>query len=1007
MLNESMSVASRTRSRKGKALCGDSSKQRKKTLAVEEVRLAAINMATPQSSINVKVSLASQKGTAQVQNLREEFAGELRRKDGNDPEPDVICLGSSDDDGDDDEDEDSEDDEASTSTSGEDNSDSSDLDYREEEGEGEDPQSSSSSEDEVEETPSHGIAKRKATEVEFLGENGSTVDEVEETPSHDIAKRKATEVEFLGENGSTVDEVLMKPKTSKRRRSASAKFDQVHLLSVFVDSILDNQDSDSSTQGEDPILQQETYENPLPLKFTFGVEDSIVPEKTEFENEMDSLWSEMQISLMSDPTSTLPSPLENEDADVSEFEHDTTTHSLCLQGKHHLVLDEEIGMKCKFCSFLLLEIKDISPPFMTDRFGKYERQFSGIVDYSMFDGLHCEDSNNDMSGFDHSAEIEGTVWEIIPNLKTKLYPHQHEGFEFIWNNIAGGIYRDKSKNSSKGCGGCIISHAPGTGKTLLTIVFLQTYLNEYPSCRPVIVAPRSMLLTWEAEFRKWKVDIPFHNLNTLDFSGKEKPKAIGLYEKFKLKVPCQDRALARRLVKLLSWKSDRGILGISYKLFVQLAVVDNEEKHKCTTLNKDVSKILLELPGLFVLDEGHTPRNDDTLIWKALSRIKTERRIILSGTPFQNNFDELFNTLYLVRPKFVEGIQSRHRVEVNKKCSDEGKEAKRKWAYLTGSIGKDDIYEAEKLRELKAVIKPFVHVHNGRILQTTLPGLRHSVVVLRPSDLQNRILERVKETKNALLRDYYVSLISTHPSLLQQLSNKEDIKEKVSSIVSMDMLERIRLKPDKGVKTKFLMELLKLSGALGEKVLVFSQYLEPLNLIVDQIKDFFKWKEMEEILYMDGQCEMKQRQRVINVFNDPTSKARVLLASTKACSEGINLVGGSRVVLLDVTWNPSVERQAICRAYRLGQQRIVYTYHVISSGTMERLKCYRQAEKDRLSELLFSASHRRDDHHKKGFNCPEDKILEAMVGQEQFTSMIEKIINEPKDSDLIVTYGGL
>ncbi|PPD76188.1 hypothetical protein GOBAR_DD26890 [Gossypium barbadense] len=911
MLNESMSVASRTRSRKGKAPCGDSSKKRKKTLAVEEVRLAATNMATPQSSVNVKVSLASQKGTAQVQTLREEFDGELRGKDGNDPDP-----------------------------------------Y--EEGEGEDPQSSSSSEDEVEETPSHGIAKRKATEVEFLGENGSTVDEVEETPSHDIAKRKATEVEFLGENGSTVDEVVMKPK-SKRRRSASAKSGQVHLLSVFVDSILDNQDSDSSTQGEDPILQQETYENPLPLKFTFGVEDSIVPDKTEFENEMNSLWSEMEISLMSDPTSTLPSPLENEDADVSEFEHDTTTQSLCLQGKHHLVLDEEIGMKCKFCSFLLLEIKDISPPFMTDRFGKYERQFSGIVDYSMFDGLHCEDSNNDMSGFDHSAEIEGTVWEIIPNLKTKLYPHQHEGFEFIWNNIAGGIYRDKSKNSSKGCGGCIISHAPG----------------------PVIVAPRSMLLTWEAEFRKWKVDIPFHNLNTLDFSGKEKPKAIGLYEKFKLKVPCQDRALARRLVKLLSWKSDRGILGISYKLFVQLAVVDNEEKHKCTTLNKDVSKILLELPGLFVLDEGHTPRNDDTLIWKALSRIKTERRIILSGTPFQNNFDELFNTLYLVRPKFAEGIQSRHRVEVNKKCSDEGKEAKRKWAYLTGSIGKDDIYEAEKLRELKAVIKPFVHVHNGRILQTTLPGLRHSVVVLRPSDLQSRILERVKETKNALLRDYYVSLISTHPSLLQQLSNKEDIKEKVSSIVSMDMLERIRLKPDKGVKTKFLMELLKLSGALGEKVLVFSQYLEPLNLIVDQIKDFFKWKEMEEILYMDGQCEMKQRQR--------------------ACSEGINLVGGSRVVLLDVTWNPSVERQAICRAYRLGQQRMVYTYHVISSGTMEGFKCYRQAEKDRLSELLFSASHRRDDHHKKGFNCPEDKILEAMVGQEQFTSMIEKIINEPKD----------
>ncbi|KAK8643006.1 hypothetical protein V6N13_012323 [Hibiscus sabdariffa] len=515
-----------------------------------------------------------------------------------------------------------------------------------------------------------------------------------------------------------------------------------------------------------------------------------------------------------------------------------------------------------------------------------------------------------------------------------------------------------------------------------------------------------MLLTWEAEFRKWKVDITFHNLNTEKFSGKEKTKAIGLYEMFKHRVPYQDRPLARRMVKLLSWKSDGGILGISYTLFGQLVGKDIDEKQKCTKVDKQLCNILLESPGLYVLDEGHTPRNDDTLMWKALSRIKTGRRIILSGTPFQNNFDELFNTLRLVRPKFAEGIQSRHRVEINKKCNDEGSDAKRKWTFLTDSIGKDDVHEAEKLRELKAVIKPFVHVHKGTILQTTLPGLRHSVVVLQPSILQNRILELVKETRNAFLREYYVSLISTHPSLLQQLSNKQDIKEIVGSIVGTDELERIRLMPDKGTKTKFLMELLKLSGALEEKVLVFSQYLEPLNLIVEQLKDFFKWKEMDEILYMDGQCDVKQRQRIINIFNDPTSNARVLLASTRACSEGINLVGGSRVVLLDVTWNPSVERQAICRAYRLGQQRVVYTYHLISSGTTEGLKCYRQAEKDRLSELLFS-SHTGDGYHKKGCNVPEDKILEAMAQQEKFTSMIERIIHEPKDSDLIVTYGGL
>ncbi|GMI90709.1 hypothetical protein HRI_002740200 [Hibiscus trionum] len=989
MSGKSVPVASRTRSKRRKL---------RKTAAEEDESMAKMNISTPHSFFNGNVSSGSQRDTAQVRILVGESDDELRERDGNNPQqPDVIWLASDDDDCVDDDNDSMGDsgDDLSSDTSGEDSSDPDDLDYYEGEQEEEDTQSSSSSEDDAEasvsKTPTHAAAKRTAAETEFTGEHAREV--------------KKYSGGLSGLDGSDVIEFTF-PKTkseSKKELSTCYNSKKFDLLSILAESIAHKQDTDSNTSEENLVLE-ENHSSPT---FTFGVEETISPEKTESEKEMDYLWSEMQFSMMSDfsSTSTLPSAVKNEVADISESEHDNTTLSRCGRGDHYVVLDDEVGMKCKFCSFLLLDIKDISPPFMTDPCGKYERQFFGTVDPSVFDGLQHEDSNSDIPGSDHSANIQGTVWEIIPDLKSKLYPHQQEGFEFLWNNIAGGIYRDKSRNSSKGGDGCIISHAPGTGKTLLTIVFLQTYLNEYPSCRPVIVAPRSMLLTWEAEFRKWKVDIPFHNLNTEKFSGKEKTKAIGLYEMFKHRVPYQDRPLARRMVKLLSWKSDGGILGISYNLFVQLAGKDIEEKQKCTKADKHVCKTLLECPGLYVLDEGHTPRNNDTLMWKALSRIKTGRRIILSGTPFQNNFDELFNTLRLVRPKFAEGIQSRRQVEVNKKCNDEGNDAKRKWAFLTDSIGKDDAHEAGKLRELKAVIKPFVHVHKGTILQTTLPGLRHSVVVLQPSILQNRILHRIKETRNAFLREYYVSLISTHPSLLQQLYNKQDVKEIVGSIVSMDELERMRLRPDEGTKTRFLIELLKLSGALDEKVLVFSQYLEPLNLIVEQLKDFFKWKEMDEILYMDGQCEVKQRQRIINVFNDPMSKARVLLASTRACSEGINLVGGSRVVLLDVTWNPSVERQAICRAYRLGQQRVVYTYHLISSGTMEGLKCYRQAEKDRLSELLFSSSHKGDDHHKKGRNVPEDKILEVMA--EKFTSMIERIINEPKDSDLILTYGGL
>ena len=75
---------------------------------------------------------------------------------------------------------------------------------------------------------------------------------------------------------------------------------------------------------------------------------------------------------------------------------------------------------------------------------------------------------------------------------------------------------------------------------------------------------------------------------------------------------------------------------------------------------------------------------------------------------------------------------------------------------------------------------------------------------------------------------------------------------------------------------------------------------------------------------MYGKLDQKQKQSLIQCFNDSNSQAKVLLASVKASSDGINLIGASRVMLLDVVWNPSVERQAICRAYRLGQKRVVF-----------------------------------------------------------------------------------
>lgn len=398
--------------------------------------------------------------------------------------------------------------------------------------------------------------------------------------------------------------------------------------------------------------------------------------------------------------------------------------------------------------------------------GGREKNYWNNSDHCNFENIQFQDSASTSNSKDQIC-AEGTVWDIIPGIKTSMYPHQREGFEFIWKNIGGSIdLEDLKKHTCEGGSGCIISHAPGTGKTRLAIVFLQTFMELNPKCMPIIVAPRSMLLTWEEEFKKWKVDIPFHNLNQPEFSGREDQAAINLLSKVRhhgLSVN------AIRLVKLFSWKMGKSVLGISYRLFEKLAengIVSGDDnaggrrrKSKRYAEAEQVRKMLLELPGLLVLDEGHTPRNDQSLMWRALSGVQTQRRILLSGTPFQNNFHELFNTLCLVRPKFSDRIGTGIKGDCRKKRGREGRKGRGKWASLTNSIGKD---AGDKLDKLRAIIDPFVHVHKGTILEENLPGLRDALVVLNPTDLQKSLIE-IFQGRNVFKRDHLASLISVHP----------------------------------------------------------------------------------------------------------------------------------------------------------------------------------------------------------------------------------------------------
>ncbi|PNX85830.1 SNF2 family amino-terminal protein [Trifolium pratense] len=293
----------------------------------------------------------------------------------------------------------------------------------------------------------------------------------------------------------------------------------------------------------------------------------------------------------------------------------------------------------------------------------------------------------------------------------------------------------------------------------------------------------------------------------------------------------------------------------------------------------------------------------------------------------------------------------------------------------------------DKIQQLKLLMDPFVHVHKGAILQKKLPGLRNCVLRLKPDGFHKQILESYESSQNSLIFENNQTMVSIHPSLFLECK----LSEQEKSAVDKDRLEKLRLNHNAGVKTRFLVEFVSLCAAANEKVLVFGQFLRPLHLIIDQLKSVLKWTEDEEILYIDGQ--VKDRQSLIHRFNDAKSQTKILLVSTKACSEGISLVGASRVVLLDVEWNPSVEKQAISRAYRIGQKKFVYIYHLLTQGTRECDKYCKQIEKHRLSELIFSAKNADNNDESKSCSTNiEDTILDKMIRHENLKDMFEDCV---------------
>ncbi|XP_061581077.1 transcriptional regulator ATRX isoform X2 [Cololabis saira] len=252
---------------------------------------------------------------------------------------------------------------------------------------------------------------------------------------------------------------------------------------------------------------------------------------------------------------------------------------------------------------------------------------------------------------DEDEETKEPLVQVHRNLVTKLKPHQVDGVQFMWDCCCESVKKMEKSSGS----GCILAHCMGLGKTLQVVTFLHTLLlcEKLDFSTALVVCPLNTVLNWLNEFEKWQV-------------GFKDDESLEVTELATVKRP-QERAYA-----LQSWQESGGIMIIGYEMYRNLTQGRNIKSKK---LKETIQKTLVDPgPDIVICDEGHILKNEASAVSKAMNSIRTRRRVVLTGTPLQNNLIEyhcmvnfikenLLGSVKEFRNRFINPIQ-------NGQCAD-------------------------------------------------------------------------------------------------------------------------------------------------------------------------------------------------------------------------------------------------------------------------------------------------------------------------------------------------
>ncbi|KAJ8871780.1 hypothetical protein PR048_028120 [Dryococelus australis] len=478
----------------------------------------------------------------------------------------------------------------------------------------------------------------------------------------------------------------------------------------------------------------------------------------------------------------------------------------------------------------------------------------------------------------------------------------------------------------------ILADEMGLGKTLQTISLLG-YMKHYRSIPGphIVIVPKSTLANWMNEFKKW---VP--SLRAVCLIGDQESRNVFI----------------RDTLMPGNWD----VCVTSYEMVIK-------EKSVFKKFNW----------RYMVIDEAHRIKNEKSKLSEIVREFKTTNRLLLTGTPLQNNLHELWSLLNFLLPEVF--------------SSSDDFDA---WFNTNSFLGDNSLVE-----RLHAVLRPFLLRRLKSEVEKKLKPKKEMKVYIGLSKMQREwytkvlmkdidIVNGAGKIEKMRLQNILMQLrkCSNHPYLFDgaepgpPYTTDEHLVYNCGKMVLLD---------------KFLPRLQEQES----RVLIFSQ----MTRMLDILEDYCHWRGYN-YCRLDGQTPHEDRQRQINEFNEPGSEKFIFMLSTRAGGLGINLATADVVIIYDSDWNPQMDLQAMDRAHRIGQQKQVRVFRFITENTVEEKIVERAEVKLRLDKIVIQQG-RLVDSKQNQLNKDEMLNMIRHGANHVFASKDSEITDEDIDTILM------